>query len=302
MNDLPEKCRIGRARLLRRSGATYDEIRAVVGPVSDDRLIRWLKGIPRPAETYRSRAKDDLRRECRRLRAQGLTYDEIAAKTGAGRGSLSLWLHDMPQRSPDAEEHRLQALRASLAIRRRARLAARDRRISDAARSIGSLSERELLLVGVALYWAEGAKSKPWAIRDRITFINSDPTAIQVFLAWLRAVGVDPRDCGYRVMIHVTADVRGAEIFWAALVGVPPSQFSRTTLKRHNPKTVRHNTGDEYRGCLVVDVRRSAQLYQSVAGWWSGIQRAAASTQTAVHTGAVSPPWGNWQSRRPLEP
>jgi hypothetical protein len=62
--------RIARARLLRREGKTYNEIRAVVGPVDDSDLKSWLRGIRRPPETLRARAKDDLRRECRRLRAQ----------------------------------------------------------------------------------------------------------------------------------------------------------------------------------------------------------------------------------------
>jgi hypothetical protein len=58
--------RIARARLLRRDGKTYAEIRAVVGDVSDDRLKTWLAGIPRPPATRMSHPLPDLRRECRR--------------------------------------------------------------------------------------------------------------------------------------------------------------------------------------------------------------------------------------------
>src|SRR4051794_30352571 len=95
-------------RLLGRGGKTYDETRAVVGPVSDDRLQTWLAGIPRPAATFRGPAKDELRRECRRLRAAGLTYSEIARKTGASKASLSLWLRAQARpggRAYDPEEH-----------------------------------------------------------------------------------------------------------------------------------------------------------------------------------------------------
>jgi len=42
---------------------------------------------------------------------------------------------------------------------------------------------------------------------------------------------------------------------------VPP------TLKRHNPKTVRKNVGDSYRGCLRINVRRSSGLYRRIEGW-----------------------------------
>ena len=46
-----------------------------------------------------------------------------------------------------------------------------------------------------------------------------------------------------------------------------PRQFRRPTLKRHNPTTIRKNTGDDYHGCLRVEVRRSADLYRQIEGW-----------------------------------
>src|SRR5947209_588194 len=103
--------RIARARLLRRDGKTYDEIRAVVGPVSDDRLQTWLVGIPRPPQTRLSRPLTELRQECRRLRLQGMSYSEIAAATGASAGSLSLWLRDLHGAPAVRAEARRRALK-----------------------------------------------------------------------------------------------------------------------------------------------------------------------------------------------
>ena len=53
-----------------------------------------------------------------------------------------------------------------------------------------------------------------------------------------------------------------------------PEQFRRPTLKRHNPKTIRKNTGDDYHGCLVIKVRRSASLYRQIDGWASAAMAA----------------------------
>src|SRR3954453_18298353 len=92
MND--RRRRIARARLLRRQGKTYNEIRVIIGPVDDKTLLLRCKGIPRPGATYRSHPKDDVRRECRRLRAEGLTIPEIAEKTSASKGSISPWVAD----------------------------------------------------------------------------------------------------------------------------------------------------------------------------------------------------------------
>ena len=71
--------------------------------------------------------------------------------------------------------------------------------------------------------------------------------------------------------IHESADVDGATEYWSELVGIPAAEFRKAALKRHNPRTVRHNTGETYRGCLVVYVRRSTELYRQITGWWAGI-------------------------------
>jgi transcriptional regulator with XRE-family HTH domain len=277
--DLDTRHRIGRARLLRRLGKTYDEIRTVVGPVRDETLATWLAGIPRPASTYRSRSMGDgLRRRCRQLRGDGLTYGEIGERTGVSQGTLSLWLRDIP-RPPAldeatrrrAEACRLEALRKrSVELsERRARLRAET--VAKAEAQIGSVDERDLLVLGVALYWAEGAKRKPWAARDRITFVNSDPSIVRTWLRWLDLVGVSPERCRFRLQIHERADVAAAEQFWAATVGIAVGDLMRTTLKRHRPVSPRRNTGPGYRGCLTIDVLRSAELYCRVEGWWDGL-------------------------------
>lgn len=273
MISAQDRHRVGQARLLRRQGKTYDEIRAILGPVHNEELARWLKGIRRPPETRRGKAQDDVRRRCRRLRADGLTYDEISARTGASKGSLSLWLHDLPQDIERARAHRLDAVRATCEQTRAQKAAARSELISSVADEVGAITDRELLLVGAALYWAEGGKSKPWRQDDRLAFINSDPSMILVFLRWLAMLGVDKDRCGFRVSIHESADVCAAETYWADVVGVGVERLNRTTIKRHNPKTVRLNTGDSYHGCLTINVRRSAELYRFVEGWWAGMTR-----------------------------
>lgn len=148
-----------------------------------------------------------------------------------------------------------------------------------AAESIGDLSERELFMAGVALYWAEGQKSKPYQRRETVAFVNSDPAVIQVYLAWLDLLDVPRERLRLRVMIHETADVEAAERYWAALTGIDVADLLPTTLKKHNAKTVRKNVGDTYRGCLVIRVLQGAELYCRIEGWWSGI---VAHTQTRL--------------------
>lgn len=85
-------------------------------------------------------------------------------------------------------------------------------------------------------------------------------------------------------MIHESADVVAAERYWAEVVQAEPSSFGKTTLKRHNPKTVRKNTGADYHGCLVLTVRQSAELYRRIEGSWYGIVDAASAADLSNRT------------------
>jgi hypothetical protein len=270
--------RIARARLLRREGKTYDEIRAAVGPVSDDRLQTWLVGIPRPPQTRLSRPLTELRSECRRLRLQGLSYSEIAAATGASAGSLSLWLRDLKDApAVRAAKRRHSASGPHAAGRRTSEQALRRQRECEAAGAdmVSSLTARELFLAGLALYWAEGTKDKPWRRNGRVVLINGDPGVLTVFLSWLDLMGIPEEDRHYRLSIHERSDVDVQENWWAERLRIPVASFARATLKRHKPTTLRRNTGEDYHGCLVISVLRSRKLYDLIAGAWAAVTAAA---------------------------
>jgi hypothetical protein len=83
--------------------------------------------------------------------------------------------------------------------------------------------------------------------------------------------------------MHESADVDSAERRWSEVTGIDRRSFNRTSLKRHNAKTTRYNTGDAYIGCLVIEVCRSTVLYQLIEGWWRGIA-ASGNTGPVVQT------------------
>jgi transcriptional regulator with XRE-family HTH domain len=266
-----------RAVALRRAGLSRRQIRDRLHVDNNDILNRLLEGEPPPEWTKRPNAKDDLRERARELRLQGWTYDQIQVELGCSKSSISLWVRDLPRPERRAPEQ------AGLAAQRRweHELAVRDeerQQTKEAAKqAIGELSPRELFAAGVVLYWAEGAKDKAHSRqrRENLQFINSDPNVIRFYLRWLEALGVERDRLRFRVYIHESADVTGAEAYWAQLVGMVATAFQRTTLKKHNPSTVRKNVGDSYRGCLAIYVTKSAELYRRMEGAWYGIVGAA---------------------------
>ncbi|WP_084262774.1 hypothetical protein [Actinomadura formosensis] len=55
-------------------------------------------------------------------------------------------------------------------------------------------------------------------------------------------------------------------MWWGDLVGTPVEGFEKLVIKKRKPK----NTVDAYKGCPLVTVRQSADLYRRIEGWAFG--------------------------------
>lgn len=246
--------------------------------MSNATLNEALQGEPPPEWTRRPRAKDAVRAKARELRDKGLDYEEIAAELSVSKGSVSLWVRDMPTPPhltyEESRKRSAEGVRRYWAAEHPVREAAREAVIGAAAAEIGQLTDREILIAGAIAYWCEGTKGRPRQRADRVTFINSDPGLIRFFLRFLSSAGIEPERLTYRLYIHENADAGAAERYWLDVTSAESAQFKRPVLKRHNPKTVRKKVGDDYHGCLVIDVSRSAELYQRIAGWAQGAMNA----------------------------
>jgi transposase len=264
------------ARALRAAGRSRREIQAELG-IGDDLAKAFLRGVPLPDSLRRPQAKDDLREQARKLRRQGATYDEIAGALRVSKSSCSLWLRDVPapeedpERAAAAQERRTSALRARAERDRDARDEAGRRKRRAAAEALGTITPRDLVLAMAVSYWCEGAKRKPWSRHQAVRWVNSDPVLVTLFLEGLALVGIERSRLSLRVHIHETADEEAARRWWAEHTGVPLEQFRPSTIKRHNPKTVRHNVNQEYRGCLCVSVLQGRELYEVLDGLVQGL-------------------------------
>ena len=260
---------------LRRQGKSRRQIKEVLGPMSNDALNDALRDEPPPEWTRRPRAKDELRAQARELRAQGMDYEEIAAALGVAKSSVSLWVRDLPGvarfSTADGRRRSAEGAQRYWAAQRQAREASYAAARRTAAAEIGNLTDREVVIAGAVAYWCEGSKNKPGPWNERVIFTNSDPALIRFFLRFLAAAGTAHSDISFRICIHEDADLVMAQQFWLEITGASLDQFRTPTLKRHNPKTVRRNTGEGYHGCLRIDVRRSSRLYRKIENWAAAI-------------------------------
>ena len=255
--------------MLRRQGKSLRQIKEILGPMSNATLNDALNGEPPPEWTQRPKAKDELRVSARELRSQGMDYEEIAAASAWPRARFPSGSATCPRRRtqlrgmPEASRRRRRPLlgrrtprprgHADRGPRSRRR---RDRRVD---RSRDPHRRRHRLLV-------RGREEQATPPRARVMFMNSDPSLIRFFMRFLDATGRPVPSCLPRLYPRERRCGIGPAVLAGRYRGVR-GQFPTPALKRHNPKTVRKNVGENYHGCLRIDVRRGADLYRRIEGW-----------------------------------
>jgi hypothetical protein len=211
------------------------------------------------------------------MRKQGKTYSDILRDVSVAKSTLAIWLKEaklsIPEKQKFTEAKRLASLRGGQA-KKKQRIEKQNKIILKSKSEIKSLSQRDLFLIGVALYWAEGAKEKEYRPGSIFEFSNMDPKMIQVFLIWLKkACKIDENMLIFNIFLHQTHKVRLEEIrkYWSKITGFPVEKFTSVYWKRNKVKTNRKNTGEKYYGVLKIKVRRSSGLVRRITGWSEGI-------------------------------
>jgi transcriptional regulator with XRE-family HTH domain len=161
----------------------------------------------------------EQRARARALRAQAWTLAEIAAELGVARSSVSIWCRDVE--FEPRPRNRGNAVNRKPHPQHLAKLAEIERLKDEALARIGNLSERDLLIAGVALYAGEGSKQG-----STVGFANTDPRMVALFRRFLRTFfEVDESRLRVRLYLHEGLDLDAATGFWSGVTGIPASQF-----------------------------------------------------------------------------
>jgi hypothetical protein len=226
-------------------------------------------------------AKLELKELAIALRKQGKTYNEILTTVPVAKSTLSLWLRDVGLAR--VQQHRITKRKRAAqlkgaAVRREDRLVRTESIVLAAKKEVGTISNRELLLIGAALYWAEGAKEKPHNTCVQLMFANSDPAMVKLYMRWLRDI-LDISDADIIVTVHLHQNklhqLASVTQYWASMVNLPLQSFGKPVIKKHNPKTNRKNISDSYRGLVAIRVKRSTMLTRKIHGFILGIVESA---------------------------
>ena len=212
-----------------------------------------------------------------KLRKKGFSYSEILKEIPVAKSTLSLWLRSVglakKQKQRLTEKKLTAALRGAKA-KRDYRLAITKEIKEKAKNEIGKLSDRELWLIGITLYWAEGAKQKENNVSQDVQFCNSDSKAIKIFIKWLLDIcKISKENIYFRICLHENNKERLNDVqkYWAKVTQFPIKDFQKITWKKHKINTKRKNIGKKYFGLLNVRVKKSTNLNRKIEGWIEGI-------------------------------
>jgi len=220
-------------------------------------------------------AKIEQKNKAIELRKQGFSYSEILEKIPVAKSSLSLWLKSV--KLANSQKQRLTDKKLASALRGAQKR--KDNRIKiteeikdKAQKEIGNLTKKELWLIGIALYWAEGAKEKNHSVG--IKFSNSDPLMIKLFIKWLSEIcKISKEDIYFEIYLHECERNRENEIikYWINITGFPVEYFKKIRWKKNKIKTKRQNIGAKYFGLVNINVKKGTSLNRKIQGWVNGI-------------------------------
>src|SRR3989344_598254 len=216
-------------------------------------------------------AYTQLRDKARALRLQGKSIGRIAQTLAVSKSTVSYWCRDIKLSDKQVRllaiaQRRGGALGRLKAaeLKRAARISAIQKESERGSRAIGTLSKRDIFMLGLALYWGEGYKSG----NEECGLTNGSPDIIRAFIVWLKKIyGIKSPDLILRVSINATHAHRVQEVekYWSTSTKIPMSQFTKTSLIQTKAKKVYANQNDHF-GTLRVKVRRATTLRRRILG------------------------------------
>jgi len=97
--------------------------------------------------------------------------------------------------------------------------------------------------IGLMLYWAEGDKTRKPQL---VALTNTDPKMLTYFISWFRThYSIDESKLRCRLYIWPNIDEIKAKEYWARLLAIPTTQFTKSYVSKSKPnvRKIRHNQG-----------------------------------------------------------
>ena len=223
--------------------------------------------------------KNTSKEKAIKLRIKGLSYSEIRRQVKVSKSSLSLWLRSVgltKRQKQRLTEKKWASIRRGWEKWKNQRIKKTEIVNKEAIRQINRIkkNDEKLFLMGIMLYWAEGAKEKQYKLGQGVSFSNSDYKMIILFIKWLKnCLKIPNNRIVFDIYIHENNKYRLKEVqlFWSKVTGFSIDKFDKIYFKKHKIKTLRRNIDNNYNGLLRIKVTKSTYLNRQIAGWIEGV-------------------------------
>ena len=178
-----------------------------------------------------------------------MSYSQIKNTLKISKSTLSCWLRDYPlskQRIDElrgSNEHRIEKFRETMRRKHENRL---KEIYKTEKESILPLSDREIFIFGLGLYWGEGTKRQ----MKELSISNTDPDLIKFFIHWLQK-NLDVPKQKIRILLHLYEDMNVEEQtnYWSKTLNIPLSQFNHPYMKKTSQTDINHKGGFGHGTC-----------------------------------------------------
>lgn len=216
--------------------------------------------------------KSDIKKKSIDLRQKGYSVKEISDKLSVAKSTVSTWVRNITLTSQQKlllknKNHSPEIIERRRQTRLKNELNRRNLLIKESSKDIKKISKDMLKIIGIGIYWGEGAKT----MKGMARVSNSDPAIIKMIMRFFREICEVPENRFHaHIHIHSPEAIEDSERYWSDITGIPISQFYKTyAIKSKGSKSLR--TTLKY-GTIDVGVC-DTKLLLRILGWIEGFKQ-----------------------------
>ena len=206
------------------------------------------------------------------MRNAGYSYAMIKNELDISLSTLSSWFKDQSFTPNATVQQRMKEGRYSYGLQRKEERIAEIQKMKELGRcDIGTLSKRDLWMIGLGLWIGEGSKTT-----EQLRLANSDPQVIALWVRWLKEIGgFQESDIFLTMHLYKDSDEERSRAYWRGVVG-QDVRFGKTQTDKRVFKNSNKRGKLPY-GTLHVSARsgggkeKGVKFYRRFKGWVSAI-------------------------------
>ena len=215
---------------------------------------------------------NELKEDAEKMRLEGYSYRLINERLGIPVSTMSYWFRDKPFTPNQEVLDRIKNGPGKAGLQRHNERREEVQSLRElGAQELGTLSNRDIWLLGLGLYIGEGSKTT-----EQIRIVNSDPAVVRMSIRWFKeACGLKDENLGISLHIYPDNDPNECMQYWKKVTGLKAENFRWISVDRRTNKK-RSHAGKLLYGTAHITVvskgnkEKGVRLFRRINGWIYG--------------------------------